>query len=124
MRWPWSGRRSATRCATAGGTAVTVTVDATHDLQIDVVDDGIGIDPSAARSGLRNLEERARECAGELTVRRRAARRHAAELAGAAPVIPAVMPRGSWLPERCSSVAYTAASVRRAKPSLCSSDDT
>ena len=46
-----------------GGTAVTVTVDATHDLQIDVVDDGIGIDPSAARSGLRNLEERARQCA-------------------------------------------------------------
>ncbi|MDT0352857.1 sensor histidine kinase [Pseudonocardia charpentierae] len=52
-----------------GGTAVTVTVDATHDLQIDVVDDGVGIDPSAARSGLRNLEGRARECAGELTVR-------------------------------------------------------
>jgi signal transduction histidine kinase len=52
----------------AGGTAVTVTVEATHDLLIDVVDDGIGIDPSAARSGLCNLEERARECAGELTV--------------------------------------------------------
>ena len=47
----------------AGGTAVTVTVDAADDLLIDVVDNGIGIDPSAARSGLRNLEERARECA-------------------------------------------------------------
>ena len=35
----------------AGGTAVTVTVEATHDLLVDVVDNGIGIDPSAARSG-------------------------------------------------------------------------
>ena len=52
-----------------GGTAVTVTVEAGHDLLIDVVDNGIGIDPSAARSGLRNLQERARQCAGELTVR-------------------------------------------------------
>ena len=67
--WRWSGRRSATRCGTAGATAVTVTVEAADDLLIDVVDDGIGIDPSAARSGLRNLEERARECGGELTVR-------------------------------------------------------
>jgi signal transduction histidine kinase len=48
---------------------VTVTVEAYRDLLIDVVDNGIGIDASAARSGLRNLEERARECAGELTVR-------------------------------------------------------
>jgi signal transduction histidine kinase len=53
----------------AGGTAVTVTVEATHDLLVDVVDNGIGIDPSAARSGLRNLEERARQCGGTLTVR-------------------------------------------------------
>ena len=51
-----------------GATAVTVTVEAIHDLLIDVVDDGIGIDPSAARSGLRNLQERARECGGELMV--------------------------------------------------------
>ena len=64
MRWPWSGRRSATRCGTAAATAVTVTVEAAHDLLIDVVDDGIGIDPSAARSGLRNLEERAQQCGG------------------------------------------------------------
>ena len=48
---------------------MTVTVEAADDLLIDVVDDGIGIDPSAARSGLRNLEERAQECGGELTVR-------------------------------------------------------
>ena len=52
----------------AGATAVTVTVEAAHDLVVDVVDDGIGIDPSAARSGLRNLQERARECGGQLTV--------------------------------------------------------
>ena len=51
-----------------GAAAVTVTVEAIHDLLVDVVDDGIGIDPSAARSGLRNLEERAWECGGELTV--------------------------------------------------------
>ena len=52
-----------------GAAAVTVTVEAAHDLLVDVVDDGIGIDPSAARSGLRNLQERAWECGGELTVR-------------------------------------------------------
>ena len=51
-------------------TAVTVTVEAGDDLLIDVVDDGIGIDPSAARSGLRNLQERAQQCGGELTVHR------------------------------------------------------
>jgi signal transduction histidine kinase len=53
----------------SGATAVTVTVEAGQDLLIDVVDNGIGIDPAAARSGLRNLEDRARQCAGELTVR-------------------------------------------------------
>ena len=53
-----------------GATAVTVTVEAGHDLLIDVVDNGIGIDPSAARSGLRNLQERAQQCGGELTVHR------------------------------------------------------
>lgn len=53
----------------AGASAVTVTVEAAHDLLIDVVDNGVGFDPSAARSGLRNLQERARECRGELTVR-------------------------------------------------------
>ena len=51
MRWPWSGRRSATRCDTAGGTAVTVTVEAGDDLLIDVVDDGIGIDPRQRAAG-------------------------------------------------------------------------
>ena len=49
---------------------MTVTVEAGDELLIDVVDNGIGIDPSAARSGLRNLQERAQQCGGELTVHR------------------------------------------------------
>jgi signal transduction histidine kinase len=50
-------------------TEVTVTIEAGDELLIDVVDNGIGIDVSAARSGLRNLEQRAVECGGTLTVR-------------------------------------------------------
>jgi signal transduction histidine kinase len=51
-------------------TEALVTVDVTSDrFTLDVVDNGIGIDPRAARSGLRNLEHRARESGGELTVR-------------------------------------------------------
>lgn len=52
----------------AGAASVTVTVEAGEDLRIDVVDDGVGIDPAVARSGLHNLADRARECRGELTV--------------------------------------------------------
>jgi len=48
---------------------VTLTVDAGDDLLLEVRDDGVGIDPDAARSGLRNLAERAHECGGELKVR-------------------------------------------------------
>lgn len=48
--------------------AVTVTVEAGGELVVDVLDDGVGIDPAAARSGLRNLAERARECGGTLDV--------------------------------------------------------
>jgi signal transduction histidine kinase len=48
---------------------VVLTVEATDDLVIDVRDDGTGIVPEVARSGLRNLEDRARTCGGELTVR-------------------------------------------------------
>ena len=51
-----------------GATAITVSVEAGDDLLIDVADNGIGIDTTAARSGLRNLEERAQECGGELAV--------------------------------------------------------
>jgi signal transduction histidine kinase len=51
----------------AGASAVTVTVEAGEELRIDVVDDGVGIDPATARSGLRNLEQRARERGGSCT---------------------------------------------------------
>jgi signal transduction histidine kinase len=61
------GVSNAVRHGRAGAITLTVeAVDAT--LVVDVTDDGVGIDPGAARSGLRNLEERARECGGELTV--------------------------------------------------------
>jgi signal transduction histidine kinase len=50
-------------------TSVTLTVEAGDELLIEVVDDGVGIPPGAARSGLRNLEDRAGECGGELAVR-------------------------------------------------------
>ena len=50
-------------------TAVTLTVEAGAELVIDVVDDGVGIGPDQARSGLRNLEQRAAECGGALSVR-------------------------------------------------------
>jgi signal transduction histidine kinase len=52
----------------AGAAAVTVTIEAGDELLIEVVDDGVGIGAGAARSGLRNLEERAHECGGELAV--------------------------------------------------------
>jgi two-component system, NarL family, sensor histidine kinase DevS len=52
----------------ARATAITVTVEAGADLAIDVVDDGIGIPADAARSGLRNLERRARTCGGSCAV--------------------------------------------------------
>ena len=48
--------------------AVTVTVGAGAELVIDVLDDGVGIDPGRARSGLRNLEQRATECGGAMSV--------------------------------------------------------
>jgi signal transduction histidine kinase len=48
---------------------ITVTVEAGLELVIDVVDDGVGIDPGVARSGLRNLADRAHECGGSLDVR-------------------------------------------------------
>jgi signal transduction histidine kinase len=52
----------------ARASAVTVTVDAGDELVIEVRDDGVGIDPAGARSGLRNLERRAHDCGGALTV--------------------------------------------------------
>jgi signal transduction histidine kinase len=52
----------------SGGSQVTVTLDVTDHVVLDIVDDGCGIDPKAARSGLRNLEQRARRHGGEAVV--------------------------------------------------------
>ncbi len=55
----WHGRPS----------AVVLTVEAGAELVIDVFDDGVGIDPDRARSGLRTSEQQAAACAGALSVR-------------------------------------------------------
>jgi signal transduction histidine kinase len=52
----------------SGGRSLTVTVDVADDVVLDVVDDGQGIPARVARSGLRNLEERARARGGSCTV--------------------------------------------------------
>ncbi|MGY1833092.1 GAF domain-containing protein [Geodermatophilus sp. SYSU D01180] len=52
----------------SGARHVTVTVDAGDELVLEVVDDGRGIDARAARSGLRNLEQRAAGRGGGLEV--------------------------------------------------------
>lgn len=48
--------------------SIVLTVEAAEELVVEVVDDGVGIDPRAAHSGLRNLDERARTCGGDLDV--------------------------------------------------------
>jgi signal transduction histidine kinase len=50
--------------------AVTVTINAGDELLIDVLDNGVGIDPTAAHSGLGNLRQRAEDRGGEMRVRR------------------------------------------------------
>ncbi|RBY80797.1 GAF domain-containing sensor histidine kinase [Blastococcus sp. TF02A-26] len=52
----------------SGAAHVTVTLDVTDEVVLEVVDDGRGIDPRAARSGLRNLSERAARRGGGATV--------------------------------------------------------
>jgi signal transduction histidine kinase len=52
----------------SGARHVTVTLDVADEVVVEVVDTGRGIDTRAARSGLRNLEERARRHGGETTV--------------------------------------------------------
>jgi signal transduction histidine kinase len=47
---------------------VTITLDVGDDVVVEVVDDGRGVDERAARSGLRNLEQRARQRGGDLSV--------------------------------------------------------
>jgi signal transduction histidine kinase len=52
----------------AYASSVTITLDVGEDVMVEIVDNGRGIDPQAPCSGLRNLEERARRRAGELSV--------------------------------------------------------
>ncbi|MGY1688277.1 GAF domain-containing protein [Geodermatophilus sp. SYSU D00804] len=52
----------------SGARHVTVTLDVGDELVLEVVDDGRGIDARAARSGLRNLEQRATGRGGGLEV--------------------------------------------------------
>jgi signal transduction histidine kinase len=47
---------------------IVVTVEAAADLIIDVVDDGIGMPPGVARSGLLGVERRAAKCGGMAVV--------------------------------------------------------
>jgi signal transduction histidine kinase len=52
----------------ASASAVVVTLDVAEDVVVEVVDNGTGIDPDAPRSGLRNLEARARLAGGAVSV--------------------------------------------------------
>jgi two-component system, NarL family, sensor histidine kinase DevS len=54
----------------AKATAVAITVSVDDDLAIDITDNGIGIAPAVATSGLRNLRERAEQVGGTLIVER------------------------------------------------------
>ncbi|GAA4733918.1 GAF domain-containing protein [Modestobacter marinus] len=53
----------------SGARQVTVTVDVTDQVVVEVRDDGRGIAATVARSGLRNLTERAQRWGGATTVR-------------------------------------------------------
>ncbi len=53
----------------AGASSVVVHVEAAQDLTLTVRDNGSGITQTGRRSGLRNLEQRARKFGGALTVR-------------------------------------------------------
>jgi signal transduction histidine kinase len=55
----------------AHATDIVVTVEAGTDLVIGVTDNGVGMPSDVARSGLLNLERRAAECDGALTVSRK-----------------------------------------------------
>ncbi|MBJ7450989.1 MAG: GAF domain-containing protein [Blastococcus sp.] len=52
----------------SGGRHVTVTLDVGEEVLLEVVDDGRGIDERTARSGLRNVEQRARKHGGDARV--------------------------------------------------------
>jgi len=52
----------------AAATSVEVRVRAHGDLSLTVTDNGVGIGPTERRSGLANLEQRARQLGGSLTI--------------------------------------------------------
>jgi signal transduction histidine kinase len=52
----------------SGCAHVTVTLDVSASVVVEVVDDGCGIDLKAARSGLRNLQQRAEQRGGEASI--------------------------------------------------------
>ncbi|MBK1782835.1 GAF domain-containing sensor histidine kinase [Prauserella cavernicola] len=53
----------------SGGDDVSVAVDAnSEELSIEVLDNGVGIPPGGKRSGLDNLEQRARQCGGSAVI--------------------------------------------------------
>ena len=52
----------------SGAAHVTMTLDVSDHVVVEVVDDGRGIDVKAARSGLRNLEQRAEDRGGEASI--------------------------------------------------------
>jgi len=54
----------------SGARHVVVTMDVTDHVVVDVRDDGRGIDATVARSGLRNMEERAARRGGTSSVQR------------------------------------------------------
>jgi signal transduction histidine kinase len=57
----------------SGARHVVVTVDVTGHVVIEIRDDGRGIDPTVARSGLRNMAERAQRWGGTSSAQRDAA---------------------------------------------------
>ena len=52
----------------ADASSLSVAVDVTDRMLIDVTDNGRGLPPHAHRSGLANLDRRARQCGGEFAV--------------------------------------------------------
>jgi signal transduction histidine kinase len=48
--------------------SIVVIVELSKNLTIEVVDDGVGLPPGAAASGLRAVEDRAVQCGGSLVV--------------------------------------------------------
>ncbi|MGY1633476.1 GAF domain-containing protein [Geodermatophilus sp. SYSU D01186] len=111
----------------SGAGHVVVTLDVADEVVLEVVDDGRGIDPRAARSGLRNLEDRAGRRGGGVVAEAvpdgGTRLRWWAPLAdpASAPVSPAGMPPGSRaapLPApRPGSAAPAPASPARARRS-------